>query len=212
MNINHYTAPLNLDVESSYNTMLVSKFAICEFRNNMLYLCMKAHNGMRPHDLVVLLKIISLDKNWLNKDLATSLYISNSEISESLNRSMIAKLISPDKRVVFKTALYNFIEHGLKFVFPAEPGPIVRGLPTAHSAPILKDYFVSDENYVWPSADGKVKGQAIVPLYPNQVIAAMNDEKLYDKLALVDAIRVGKVREQKKALELLKKSFELVYA
>ena len=61
MNINHYTAPLNLDMESSYNTMLVSKFAICEFRNNMLYLCMKAHNGMRPHDLVVLLKIISID-------------------------------------------------------------------------------------------------------------------------------------------------------
>jgi hypothetical protein len=57
---------------------------------------------------------------------------------------------------------------------------------------------VSDENYVWPSADGKVKGQAIVPLYPNQVMAAMNDERLYDKLALVDAIRVGKVREQKK--------------
>jgi predicted transcriptional regulator len=51
---------------------------------------MKAHQGVRPHDIVVLLKIISLDKNWLNKDLASSLYISNSEISESLNRSMIA--------------------------------------------------------------------------------------------------------------------------
>lgn len=173
---------------------------------------MKAHNGMRPHDLVVLLKIISLDKQWLSKDLADSLHISNSEISESLNRSMIAKLISPNKRVVFKTALYNFIEHGLKYVFPAEPGPIVRGIPTAHSAPIMKDYFVADNQYVWPSAEGKVKGQAIAPLYPNQVYAALKDEPLYDKLALIDAIRVGKVREQKKALELLKQSFELVYA
>jgi hypothetical protein len=49
-------------------------------------------------------------------------------------------------------------------------------------------------------------------LYPNQLLAAKNDDKLYDMLALVDAIRVGKVREQKKALELLKQSFELVYA
>jgi hypothetical protein len=169
---------------------------------------MKSHNGMRPHDIVVLLKIISIDKNWLNKDLANDLYISNSEISESLNRSKIAKLISPDKRIVFKTALYNFIEHGLKFVFPAVPGPIVRGMPTAHSAPILKDYFVANDHYVWPSVDGKVKGQTIVPLYPNQVIAVTNDKKLYDNLSLVDAIRVGKVREQKKALELLKKALE----
>ena len=197
---------------NNLKAMPISQFAICEIENKLLYLCMKAHNGMRPHDLVVLLKIISLDKDWLNKDLAGSLYISNSEISESLNRSMIAKLISPDKRVVFKTALYNFIQYGLKFVFPAEPGSIVRGIPTAHSAPILKDYFVADEQYVWPSADGKIKGQAIAPLFPNQVMAVMDDEKLYDKLALVDAIRVGKVREQKKALELLKQSFELVYA
>jgi len=192
--------------------MSILQFAICELENKTLYLCMKAHNGMRPHDLVVLLKIVSSEKNWLNKDLAGSLYISNSEISESLNRSMIAKLISPDKRIVFKTALYNFIEHGLKFVFPAEPGSIVRGIPTAHSAPILKDYFVADDHYVWPFDDGKIKGQSIAPLYPNQVLAVMNDDKLYDKLALVDAIRVGKVREQKKALELLKQSFESVYA
>jgi hypothetical protein len=174
---------------------------------------MKAHNGMRPHDLVVLLKIVSLNNSdWMSKDLAAGLYISNSEISESLNRSMIAKLISPDKRVVFKTALYNFIEYGLKYVFPAEPGPIVRGMPTAHSAPILKASFIADDQYVWPDADGKVKGQSIAPLYPNQVKAALKDDLLYDKLALVDAIRVGRVREQKKALELLKQSFELTYA
>jgi hypothetical protein len=178
----------------------------------MVNLYMKAHNGMRPHDLVVLLKIIASDRDWLNKDLAGSLFISNSEISESLNRSMIAKLISPDKRVVFKTALYNFIEHGLKFVFPAEPGAVVRGMPTAHSAPILKDSFIAEDHYVWASPEGKVKGQAINPLYPNQVKAALADEKLYDMLALVDAIRVGKVREQKKALELLRQSFESVYA
>ncbi|WP_295654584.1 hypothetical protein [uncultured Mucilaginibacter sp.] len=173
---------------------------------------MKAHSGMRPHDLVVLLKILSLEDGWLNKDLAQSLEISPSEISESLNRSMIAKLISPDKKKVFKNALFSFIAHGLSYVFPVEPGPIVRGIPTAHSAPILKNHFVSNDVYVWPSQKGTAKGQAITPLYPNQVSAVQNDEKLYDMLALVDTIRVGRVRESDKALELLKSLFDLEHA
>jgi hypothetical protein len=173
---------------------------------------MKAHNGMRPQDVVVLLKIISLGDKWLNKDLSESLYISSSEISESLNRSMIARLISPDKKKVFKSALMRFIENGLGFVFPVEPGAIERGIPTAHSAPILKEYFLSEQNYVWQSPNGKVRGQSIAPLYPNQIKAVLNDEKLYNMLALVDSIRVGKVRECEKALELLRQIFGLEYA
>jgi len=159
---------------------------------------------MRPHDVVVLLKIISLDSGWLNKDLSAGLNISPSEISESLNRSAIAGLISPDKKKVFKNALLKFIEYGLGYVFPAEPGAIERGIPTAHSAPVLKDAIISDENYVWPYANGKVRGQSIAPLYAKQVQAVLLDEKLYDMLALIDSIRVGKVREREKALALLK--------
>ncbi len=188
------------------------QFAICKSIINY-YLCnMKAHNGMRPHDVVVLLKIISLEDNWMNKDLSASLFISASEISESLNRSMIARLISPDKKKVFKGALFKFIENGLSFVFPAAPGALVRGTPTSHSAPVLKGYILADDIYVWPNPNGDAKGQAIVPLYPNQVQAALCDEKLYNMLALVDSIRVGKVREVEKALELLKQYFEMAYA
>lgn len=163
---------------------------------------------MRPHDVVVLLKILSLNGGWLNKDLSVALNISQSEISESLNRSAIAGLISPDKKKVFKSALLKFIEYGLCYVFPAEPGAIGRGIPTAHSAPVLKDQIVSQENYVWPYASGDVRGQAITPLYPNQVKAVLQDDKLYDMLALIDSIRVGKVREKDKAMDLLKKCFE----
>jgi len=168
---------------------------------------------MRPQDVVVLLKIISLERNWLNKDLSESLFISPSEISESLNRSMIARLIAPDKRTVFKNAFIKFIEYGLAFVFPAEPGALVRGIPTAHSAPfLLKRHIAGDEIYVWPSPSGTIKGQAIMPLYPNQVFAALADEKLYKMLALIDSIRVGKVREREKAIELLGQYFNMAYA
>jgi hypothetical protein len=165
---------------------------------------MKSHNGMRPHDIVVLLKIVALKDAWMNKDLSAGLNISQSEISESLNRSAIAGLISPDKKKVFKNALLNFIEHGLPYVFPVEPGSIEKGIPTAHSAPVMRDSIISNDNYIWPYAQGKLRGQSIAPLYPKQVQAVLQDEKLYNMLALIDSVRVGKVREKEKALDLLK--------
>ncbi len=50
---------------------------------------MKKHNGMRPQDVVILLKITTLvkDQNWRFSDLAAWLYISPAEVSESLERS-----------------------------------------------------------------------------------------------------------------------------
>ena len=167
---------------------------------------------MRPHDIVVLLKILSIEGEWLNKDLAWSLNISSSEISESLNRSMISGLLSPDKRKVMKSAFIKFLQFGLRYVFPVEPGLIERGIPTGHSAPILKDYFLSTEKYVWPSRSGKERGYTIQPLYPNQVLAAGDDGLLYDMLALIDAIRIGKARECEKAIELLEQIFDKTYA
>ena len=188
--------------------MAHSQFAICELRI-IDYICvMKSHNGMRPHDIVVLLKIISLKDRWLNKDLSAGLNISQSEISESLNRSAIAGLISPDKKKVFKSALLKFIEYGLAYVFPAELGAMEKGIPTAHSSPVLKDLIVSQENYVWPYANGNMRGHAIQPLYPNQVYAVLQDEKLYNMLALTDSVRAGKVREKNKAIDLLKNYFD----
>ncbi|MCD4737501.1 MAG: hypothetical protein K8R53_15765, partial [Bacteroidales bacterium] len=62
---------------------------------------MKKHNGMRPQDIVVLLKIIALkDNNWRNIDIANALQISPSEVSEALNRCKIAKLIDSKKKKV----------------------------------------------------------------------------------------------------------------
>ena len=59
---------------------------------------MKKHNGMRPQDIVVLIKIISIQQpNWRNIDIANSILISASEVSEALNRCKIAGLIDSKK-------------------------------------------------------------------------------------------------------------------
>ena len=173
---------------------------------------MKQHNGMRPHDIVVLLKILLLEEGWFSKDLANELFISTSEISESLNRSKVAGLLDGTKRKVFVNNLLDFLQNGLTYVFPAMPGGITRGIPTAHSAPILKNDFVSSEIYVWPSKTGTEKGQSIQALYPNAILAIEKDLKLYDVLALVDALRVGRVREKAIAIEKLKLILKNEYA
>ena len=92
------------------------------------------HKGMRPQDIAVLLKIIAFGKqDWMNKDLAASLHISPSEITESLSRSQFAGLINASRKKVFVLALEDFLVYGLRYVFPVQPGTLVRGMPTAHA-------------------------------------------------------------------------------
>lgn len=170
---------------------------------------MKKHSGMRPHDLAVLLKIASKGRqNWLMKDLANELEISGSEISESLNRSAIAGLLSGDKKKLKILSLLDFLKSGLQYVYPQQPGAIIRGIETAHSAPPLREKIVSAEPYVWPFAKGSVRGQSIEPLHPKIPNACMKDSRFYELMALTDAIRVGKARERKMAIEMIKERLE----
>jgi len=167
---------------------------------------MKKHSGMRPHDIVILLKIAAKGRqSWLMKDLSYELGISASEISESLNRSVIAGLLSTDKKKIMKLSFLEFLQYGIRYVYPQQPGALVRGVPTAHSGPPLNKIIISDEPYVWPSGKGTVRGQSVEPLYPKAVDAIENDAKLYQMLALVDAIRVGKTREKEIAFKELEK-------
>jgi predicted transcriptional regulator len=167
---------------------------------------MKKHSGMRPHDIVVLLKIAAKkDAPWFMKDLSIELGISASEVSESLNRSAIAGLISKDKKRLMKLSILAFLEHGLRYVYPERPGSKVRGIPTAHSAPPLASEIVSNEPYVWPHGEGTVRGESIEPLHSKLPEACLKDPLLYEYMALCDSLRVGRAREKNLAIEELKK-------
>lgn len=164
-----------------------------------------ARVGMRPHDIIVLLKIISLNSpDFRLVDLSQSLGISLSEVSYSIGRSVFANLIAPDKKTPMRKAIYEFVIYGLPHVFPARPGPLAVGIPTAHSAPPLSAIFGADDPIVWADPEGTIKGQEIPPFHPRQAYAAKLDIQLYEMLALIDALRVGKTREKKIAKEELK--------
>lgn len=161
---------------------------------------------MKPQDILILLKIISLeDKPWSQITLASELFMSQSEVSQSIARSKFAGLLHISGKLVFRISLMEFLQYGIRFVFPQRPGPVVRGVPTAHSAPPLNTIIRSEESYVWPSAKGTVRGHSITPLYKSAVDAVKIDEKLHMYLALVDALRVGKAREKEIAIAELKK-------
>lgn len=160
---------------------------------------------MRPLDIVVLMKIIALkDIPWQYRDLSASLFISISEISASLQRSMISGLIDGERTKVRRNALMEFIQYGIHYVFPQVPGPIVNGIETAHSHPFYKKHFSSDLPFVWPAIEGNARGQAIEPLHKGVVQAVKQDEDLYKLLASIDILRVGKVREINLAIKELK--------
>jgi len=169
---------------------------------------MKTHKGMRPQDLVILLKIFSLgDADWLNKDLSSSLFISQSEISESLNRSMNAGLIQIDKKTIDKPALFGLLVYGLRYMFPVQAGTLAKGIPTSASAPILRDDFPNETNLVWPDPTMETRGLLIEPLYPKLVDAVKLDPILYELLALTETFRVGNDKQVDRAKALLSNIF-----
>lgn len=162
---------------------------------------------LRPVDLVVAL---SLARNRDGKARTFSqhgadLGLSASTVHQALQRLRAAGLVRPGTREPNLRALRDFLAHGVKYAYPAVLGREMRGVPTAHSGPALRDMFDDAHPLVWPDADGPSRGTAMAPLYPNAVSLPKTDPALYDVLTLVDALRVGQARERNAALAMLSK-------
>ena len=158
-------------------------------------------------DIAMLLKLIANQNNPLMQtQLSEQLYIAQSEVSRSLSRLEYAQLYSKHNKSVNRMNTFEFLVYGVKYAFPVQPGAIVRGIATAHSAPPLSDLIISQENYVWAYAKGTLRGQHIEPFYKNLPKASLEDPRFYALLALVDALRVGRIREAAIAKEKLEQS------
>jgi hypothetical protein len=203
---------------------------------------------MKSQDIVILLKLISLDQQikqnskqsekvesnalagwslnespgsyqaqpvmddaFSNRGLEASTGISKSEVNASIKRSIAVGMAKLDRKTnkpkANVTALLEFIVHGIKYVFPANPSAITRGVPTSFAAPGLKGKLMTAGEFifVWPDAMGKEQGQAIEPLYKTVPMAIKKDQRLYSYLALIDAIRLGQSRESSVAAKELGK-------
>lgn len=145
------------------------------------------------------------------RGLQAAIGVSKSEISSSLRRITAVNLARVDRlsgRLRPNTkALFEFLAFGLKYVFPAKPGALGRGIPTAFAAPVLAGQIMSagGEPLVWADALGTVVGQTIPPLFRTVTVAVKKDAELYALLALVDSVRTGQEREAAFARGLLEK-------
>jgi hypothetical protein len=182
---------------------------------------------LRPQDVIVVLKLLVDDSTrWSYLKLGEELAMSASHVFASVDRARTSRLLdfaailprsrhariarpSRDRLAALpkpnRSNLKEFLIHGVKYVFPVKRGGETRGIPTAEAAPPLKKHFSRDFSQppVWPYADGSVRGIEFSPLYKNAPQAALRDPKLYELLALVDAIREGRAREREIAIREL---------
>jgi len=141
--------------------------------------------------------------------------IGKTQISMGLRRCFEVGLAKKDRKKqaprVNTKGLFEFIVYGVKYVFPAKPGQLVRGVSTAYAAPVLENrLFSAGELFpVWPDARGDNKGLEVEPLFKTVGHAVRRDPELYALLALVDAIRIGSPREANLAAEILREHMEV---
>src|SRR3984893_9837984 len=164
---------------------------------------------LKPQDVVVLIKLLEYGaKRPPYAQIAKDLFLSASEVHAAVQRAKSARLLNTGDLgdAPNKTALEEFLIHGLKYAFPPERGELTRGVPTGYAAEPLKSRISAgnDPPPVWPSPQGKTRGYSFAPLYKTVPQAALRDPYLYEVLALVDAIRDGRSRERQIAEEELK--------
>lgn len=152
-----------------------------------------------------------LAEAYSSRGIEASTGVSKSEVNASLKRSIAIDMAKLDRKTRLPkaniSALLEFIVHGIKYVYPAKPSAMVRGIPTSIAAPVLEGKLMTAGEYicVWPDAMGKEMGQSVDPLYKTVPMAVKKDPRLYGYLALVDAIRMGHGRESAFAAKELEK-------
>ena len=169
---------------------------------------------LKPQDLLVLLKAVAHpDKTWTYVGLGEALSMSPSETHASVNRAIVCGLARAKQRgkwKIHRPALLEFLLHGVRYVWPAIPGPTTRGIGTSYSIEPLASHIHASPNdvLVWAHPLGNLCGPSISPIYRTAPKAAQIDPVLHQLLALVDALRTGRARERMLAADFLRAALE----
>ena len=171
---------------------------------------------LKPQDIVVALKLCGYPPNARPsyEAIAAEIKMSASEIHSAVQRLKNSRLLhGPEMNEKPNlSALEEFLIHGVKYAFPAERGGMTRGMPTSYAAePLCRLIKAGSEPVpVWADPNGTTRGIALAPLYKTVPEAAKLDSLLYERLALIDAIRDGRAREKNLAEKELKNSLQRV--
>jgi len=168
---------------------------------------------LKPQDLVILFALLSRGaKSASYPDLAAQTGLAPSAVHSAIKRATAAGLaiIRERRPAILKPQMRDFVLHGARYSFPAVHGRLTRGIATAYAAPPLNAVIApsADPVPVWPHKNGDTRGVSFSPLYPTVPDAAVRDPKLYELLALFDALRSGQARERALAQKMLEERLQ----
>jgi hypothetical protein len=173
-----------------------------------------ATEALKPQDVFVACQIALLgEEPFTHANLADRLHLSTSTVFDALGRLRQAKLTvgtAYQPARLIRPKLCEFLVHAVPTIYFPKKIEVVRGIPTSVFSPLFRDRFTSDLNValVWPYSKGKEQGEGLLPIYPTVPIACSQDQDLYQLMAAIDVLRVGKVREREAAVSYLEDLLE----
>ena len=154
---------------------------------------------IKGQDIVVLAALMDKKVQKLSyAGLSDVVCLSVAETHAAVKRLQEATLLNGERSPVRRN-VSEFLVHGVRYAFPMRAsGRLAKGMPTAYAAPVAADEFATSGMVpVWTGSRGDVQGQAFDPLYPTAPEAAAGNETLYGRLALIDMLRGGRIRERR---------------
>jgi hypothetical protein len=167
--------------------------------------------NLKPQDIYVILKTLSLRREkWVYSGLSEVLFLSPSATHDAVKRATQCGLMRPALGTEVNpqpiaAAVLEFLAHGIRYVFPAQTGGLVRGVVTGFAAPGLENLVAQtgEPVAVWPSAQGTYRGYSLSPLYHRAPEAVQADPRFHAYLALADVLREASARGRETAVRKL---------
>jgi hypothetical protein len=104
---------------------------------------------LKPQDVAVVLQLCRYEPpRPPYSQLGLELCISPSEVHAAVRRAQASRLVHGPElgERPNRTAIEEFLIHGLKYAFPAERGELTRGVPTSYAAePLRRVVALGDE-------------------------------------------------------------------
>lgn len=148
---------------------------------------------MRAIDLVCVLRILVWPGGkWTYRELAAQLDIGLSQAHDAMQRAKLSRLYDSNRQLVRKKNLMEFLEHGVKYAFPAYVESEAVGIRTAANASPVRDLLTAANEMpcVWESSLGNTPGVAVAPLHGVVPAATRQDMVFYELMTLIDILRL----------------------
>ena len=169
---------------------------------------------LKAQDVLVACRLVVAGGDAPARKFAEALHLSLGAVHASLKRLRQARLVSSQDSgsEIARDKFLDFLVHAVPTVFFPRKTELVRGLPTGASAPFFREKLEPSPDarvLVWPYARGKVVGEGLVPIYPSVPAACSEDGRLYNLVAAVEILRVGRKKEREVAISYVEEVLEL---